>query len=201
MIIGLTGGIASGKSTVARLFGDLGARWVDADDIAREVVAPGEPALKAIVDRYGDAILTREGRLDRAALRALVFADEKERRWLEATTHPRVRERLVARLSLLRQQDAPYILLVSPLLFESGQVDMVQRTLVVDVPEALQIERTTERDDVDQAQAKAIVASQMGRDERLALADDVITNDGDLAALSGAVTALDATYRRLAAKA
>ena len=201
MIIGLTGGIASGKSTVARLFGDHGARWVDADDIAREVVAPGEPALKAIVDRYGDAILTREGRLDRAALRALVFADEKERRWLEATTHPRVRERLVARLSLLRQQDAPYILLVSPLLFESGQVDMVQRTLVVDVPEALQIERTTERDDVDQAQAKAIVASQMGRDERLALADDVITNDGDLAALSGAVTALDATYRRLAAKA
>ncbi|MAY70041.1 MAG: dephospho-CoA kinase [Halomonas sp.] len=201
MIIGLTGGIASGKSTVARLFGDLGARWVDADDIPREVVAPGEPALKAIVDRYGDAILTREGRLDRAALRALVFADEKERRWLEATTHPRVRERLVARLSLLRQQDAPYILLVSPLLFESGQVDMVQRTLVVDVPEALQIERTTERDDVDQAQAKAIVASQMGRDERLALADDVITNDGDLAALSGAVTALDATYRRLAAKA
>ncbi len=201
MIIGLTGGIASGKSTVARLFGDLGARWVDADDIAREVVAPGEPALKAIVDRYGDAILTREGRLDRAALRALVFADEKERRWLEATTHPRVRERLVARLSLLRQQDAPYILLVSPLLFESGQVDMVQRTLVVDVPEALQIERTTERDDVDQAQAKAIVASQMGRDERLALADDVITNDGDLAALPGAVTALDDTYRRLAAKA
>ena len=151
MIIGLTGGIASGKSTVARLFGDHGARWVDADDIAREVVAPGEPALKAIVDRYGDAILTREGRLDRAALRALVFADEKERRWLEATTHPRVRERLVTRLSLLRQQDAPYVLLVSPLLFESGQVDMVQRTLVVDVPEALQIERTTQRDDVDLA--------------------------------------------------
>ncbi|USZ51623.1 dephospho-CoA kinase [Halomonas sp. DN3] len=201
MIIGLTGGIASGKSTVARLFGDLGARWVDADDIAREVVAPGEPALKAIVDRYGDAILTREGRLDRAALRALVFADEKERRWLEATTHPRVRERLVTRLSLLRQQDAPYVLLVSPLLFESGQVDMVQRTLVVDVPEALQIERTTQRDDVDLAQAKAIVASQMGRDERLSLADDVITNDGDLAALSEAVKALDATYRRLAAKA
>lgn len=201
MIIGLTGGIASGKSTVARLFGDLGARWVDADDIAREVVTPGEPALKAIVDRYGDAILTREGRLDRAALRALVFADEKERRWLEATTHPRVRERLVTRLSLLRQQDAPYVLLVSPLLFESGQVDMVQRTLVVDVPEALQIERTTQRDDVDLAQAKAIVASQMGRDERLSLADDVITNDGDLAALSEAVKALDATYRRLAAKA
>ncbi|KJZ16551.1 MULTISPECIES: dephospho-CoA kinase [Halomonas] len=201
MIIGLTGGIASGKSTVARLFGDHGARWVDADDIAREVVAPGEPALKAIVDRYGDAILTREGRLDRAALRALVFADEKERRWLEATTHPRVRERLVTRLSLLRQQDAPYVLLVSPLLFESGQVDMVQRTLVVDVPEALQIERTTQRDDVDLAQAKAIVASQMGRDERVSLADDVITNDGDLAALSEAVKALDATYRRLAAKA
>ncbi|MBS8270702.1 dephospho-CoA kinase [Halomonas litopenaei] len=201
MIIGLTGGIASGKSTVARLFGDHGARWVDADDIAREVVAPGEPALKAIVDRYGDAILTREGRLDRAALRALVFADEKERRWLEATTHPRVRERLVTRLSLLRQQDAPYVLLVSPLLFESGQVDMVQRTLVVDVPEALQIERTTQRDDVDLAQTKAIVASQMGRDERVSLADDVITNDGDLAALSEAVKALDATYRRLAAKA
>lgn len=107
----------------------------------------------------------------------------------------------MARLSLLRQQDAPYILLVSPLLFEAGQVELVQRTLVVDVPEALQIERTTQRDDVDPAQAKAIVASQMAREQRLSLADDVITNDADLAALSDAVKALDATYRSLAAKA
>ncbi|MBY6208278.1 MULTISPECIES: dephospho-CoA kinase [Halomonas] len=198
MIIGLTGGIASGKSTVARLFGELGVRWVDADDIAREVVAPGEPALKAIVDRYGDTILNREGRLDRSALRDIVFANEKERRWLEATTHPRIRERLTTRLALLQQQDSPYVLLVSPLLFESGQADMVQRKLVVDVAEDVQMERAMARDKIDADQAKAILGSQMPREKRLSLADDVLVNEGDLSALVDAVKALDGRYRAMA---
>ncbi|MBY5970490.1 MULTISPECIES: dephospho-CoA kinase [Halomonas] len=198
MIIGLTGGIASGKSTVARLFGELGVRWVDADDIAREVVAPGEPALKAIVDRYGDTILNREGRLDRSALRDIVFANEKERRWLEATTHPRIRERLTTRLALLQQQDSPYVLLVSPLLFESGQADMVQRKLVVDVAEDVQMERAMARDKIDADQAKAILGSQMPREKRLSLADDVLVNEGDLSALVDAVKALDERYRAMA---
>lgn len=198
MIIGLTGGIASGKSTVARLFGELGVRWVDADDIAREVVAPGEPALKAIVDRYGDTILNREGRLDRSALRDIVFANEKERRWLEATTHPRIRERLTTRLALLQQQDSPYVLLVSPLLFESGQADMVKRKLVVDVAEDVQMERAIVRDKIDADQAKAILGSQMPREKRLSLADDVLVNDGDLNALADAVKALDERYRAMA---
>lgn len=198
MIIGLTGGIASGKSTVARLFGELGVRWVDADDIAREVVAPGEPALKAIVDRYGDTILNREGRLDRSALRDIVFANEKERRWLEATTHPRIRERLTTRLALLQQQDSPYVLLVSPLLFESGQADMVQRKLVVDVAEDVQMERAMARDKIDADQAKAILGSQMPREKRLSLADDVLVNEGDLSALVDAVEALDGRYRAMA---
>ncbi|MGK0547564.1 dephospho-CoA kinase [Halomonas cupida] len=198
MIIGLTGGIASGKSTVARLFGELGVRWVDADDIAREVVAPGEPALKAIVDRYGDTILNREGRLDRSALRDIVFANEKERRWLEATTHPRIRERLTTRLALLQQQDSPYVLLVSPLLFESGQADMVKRKLVVDVAEDVQMERAMARDKIDADQAKAILGSQMPREKRLSLADDVLVNEGDLSALVDAVKALDGRYRAMA---
>ncbi|MBY5927249.1 MULTISPECIES: dephospho-CoA kinase [unclassified Halomonas] len=198
MIIGLTGGIASGKSTVARLFGELGVRWVDADDIAREVVAPGEPALKAIVDRYGDTILNREGRLDRSALRDIVFANEKERRWLETTTHPRIRERLTTRLALLQQQDSPYVVLVSPLLFESGQADMVKRKLVVDVAEDVQMERAIARDKIDADQAKAILGSQMPRDKRLSLADDVLVNDGDLNALADAVKALDERYRAMA---
>ncbi|MBY6030355.1 dephospho-CoA kinase [Halomonas sp. DP8Y7-1] len=198
MIIGLTGGIASGKSTVARLFGELGVRWVDADDIAREVVAPGEPALKAIVDRYGDTILNREGRLDRSALRDIVFANEKERRWLEVTTHPRIRERLTTRLALLQQQDSPYVLLVSPLLFESGQADMVQRKLVVDVAEGVQMERAMARDKIDADQAKAILGSQMPREKRLSLADDVLVNEGDLSALVDAVKALDGRYRAMA---
>lgn len=162
------------------------------------MVAPGEPALKAIVDRYGDTILNREGRLDRSALRDIVFANEKERRWLEATTHPRIRERLTTRLALLQQQDSPYVLLVSPLLFESGQADMVQRKLVVDVAEDVQMERAMARDKIDADQAKAILGSQMPREKRLSLADDVLVNEGDLSALVDAVKALDERYRAMA---
>ncbi|HSH58016.1 MAG TPA: dephospho-CoA kinase [Halomonas sp.] len=198
MIIGLTGGIASGKSTVARAFAALGAPWVDADDVAREVVEPGEPALAEIAERYGDRVLNADGTLNRRALREIVFADESERRWLESATHPRIRERLVEHLERLHASGAPYGLLVSPLLFESGQSAMVDRALVIDVPEALQIARTAARDDVDEAQARAIVAAQMPRRERLARADDVLDNGGSEAEMRRRVAELDRRYRELA---
>lgn len=198
MIIGVTGGIASGKSTVARAFAALGIPWVDADDVAREVVEPGEPALDEIAAHFGAAVITADGRLDRRALREIVFADEAQRRRLEAITHPRVRERLTAHLARLEAKSAPYVLLVSPLLFESGQATLVDRCLVIDVPESVQIARTAARDDVDEAQARAIVAAQMPRQARLARADDVIDNAAGEDALARRVAELDRHYRALA---
>ena len=197
MIIGVTGGIASGKSTVANAFAALGAPWVDADDVAREVVEPGEPALEAIAERFGREALNEDGTLNRRALREIVFGDPAERRWLESVTHPRIRERLQAHLARLQASGAPYVLLVSPLLFESGQHAMVDRCLVIDVPEPVQIARTAARDGVDEAQARAIVAAQLPRAERLARADEVIDNSGDEAALAARVAELDRHYRRL----
>jgi len=199
LIIGLTGGIASGKSTVARAFEALGAPWVDADDVAREVVEPGEPALAEIAERFGAEVLNSDGTLNRRALREIVFKDESERRWLESVTHPRIRERLIAHLERLAAGGAPYVLLVSPLLFESGQYQMVDRALVIDVPEALQIARTAARDDVDADQARAIVAAQMPRAERLARADDVLDNGGSEAEMRRQVAELDRQYREQAA--
>ncbi|MBD3896060.1 dephospho-CoA kinase [Halomonas sp. ML-15] len=197
LCIGVTGGIASGKSSVARAFAEFGIPWVDADDLAREVVEPGEPALDEIAERFGPRVLQDDGRLDRRALREIVFANPDERRWLESVTHPRIRERLNARLTEMAAGPAPYHLLVSPLLFESGQAELVDRRLVIDVPEAQQIARTAARDGVDEAQARAIVAAQMPRRERLALADDILDNGGDLDALHQGVADLDRYYRYL----
>ncbi|MBB3142052.1 dephospho-CoA kinase [Halomonas organivorans] len=198
LIVGVTGGIASGKSTVARAFAALGTPWVDADDVAREVVEPGEPALIAIAERYGKRVLQPDGSLDRRALREIVFADPSERRWLESVTHPRIRQRLLERLADFRTSDAPYALLVSPLLFESGQHELVDRVLVIDVPESLQIRRTASRDDVDETQARAIVTAQMPRDRRLARADDILDNDTGRSGLAARVAELDRHYRALA---
>ncbi|MDN3520721.1 dephospho-CoA kinase [Halomonas ramblicola] len=200
MIVGLTGGIASGKSTVARAFAALGVPWVDADDVAREVVEPGEPALAEIAARHGTRVLNDDGGLNRRALREIVFNDPDERRWLESVTHPRIRTRLLEHLARLQAGGAPYVLLVSPLLFESGQSAMVDRCLVIDVPETLQIERTAARDDVDAAQARAIVAAQMPREARLAWADEVLDNSGDEAAMRRRVAELDRLYRAMASK-
>lgn len=197
MIIGLTGGIGSGKSTVARAFGELGAGWVDADDIAREVVMPGEPALAAIAQRFGQQILDADGGLNRAALRQIVFSDPEQRRWLESETHPRIRERLQLRLKELAL-NSPYVLLVSPLLFESGQDALAQRTLVVDVPEELQLSRTLARDGVSEAQVRAILAAQLSRQERLSRAHDVIDNSGSLEHLQHQVVTLHRRYSTIA---
>ncbi|WP_346797948.1 dephospho-CoA kinase [Halomonas sp. Bachu 37] len=197
MIVGLTGGIASGKSTVARAFGDLGIPWVDADDVAREIVQPGEPALRAIERRFGKGILQDDGNLDRRALRTLVFDDEKQRQWLESVTHPRVRERLLEHLARLQADNPPYVLLVSPLLFESGQDQLVDRCVVVDVPEAMQIARTQARDNVEEAQVSAIIAAQIPRRERLSRADDVIDNSGSEEFMRDQVAVLDRRYRQI----
>lgn len=197
MIIGLTGGIGSGKSTVARAFGELEVGWVDADDIAREVVMPGEPALAAIAQRFGQQILDADGGLNRAALRQIVFSDPEQRRWLESETHPRIRERLQLRLKELAL-NSPYVLLVSPLLFESGQDALAQRTLVVDVPEELQLSRTLARDGVSEAQVRAILAAQLSRQERLSRAHDVIDNSGSLEHLQHQVVTLHRRYSTIA---
>ena len=197
MIIGLTGGIGSGKSTVARAFETLGAASVDADDVAREIVLPGEPALLAIKNRFGDQVIHQDGTLNRAALRAIIFKDPEQRRWLESVTHPKIRERLLQHLAQLKTQGAPYVLLVSPLLFESGQTALVNRAVVVDVPQALQLSRTQQRDGVSESQVHAILAAQLSREQRLAQADDVIDNSGDHRSMMEQVVRLDQRYRQL----
>ena len=194
-IIGLTGGIGSGKSAAAARFAEThGIHVVDADIKSRVVVEPGRPALQQIVDRFGDAVLQPDGSLNRAVLRERVFRDPDERRWLEQLLHPLIREEIVRDLA---SADSPYALLVSPLLVESGQYQMTRRILVVDVPEALQIARTTQRDKVSEEQVKAILQAQAKREERLRHADDVITNDRDLAALHQQVDQLHQYYLTL----
>lgn len=197
MIIGLTGGIGSGKSTVARAFETLGAAWVDADDVAREVVTPGEPALIAITERFGNQVINQDGTLNRAALRDIVFKDPAQRQWLESITHPKIRERLLQHIERLKSAGAPYVLLVSPLLFESGQNALVSRCVVVDIPTELQLLRTLKRDGVSESQVHAILAAQLPREQRLAKADDVIDNSGDHASMMQQVSKLHERYRQL----
>lgn len=200
MIIGLTGGIGSGKSTVARAFETLGAAWVDADDVAREIVLPGEPALVAIKQHFGDQVIHQDGTLNRAALREIVFKHPEQRQWLESVTHPTIRARLLQHLSQFEKQGEPYVLLVSPLLFESGQNELVSRCLVVDVPQSIQISRTQLRDGMSESQVHAILAAQLSREQRLAKADDVIDNSGDHASMMEQVARLDVRYRQLSAQ-
>ncbi|EMP55970.1 dephospho-CoA kinase [Marinobacter santoriniensis NKSG1] len=176
VVVGLTGGIGSGKSTVARLFGNLGVHWVDADDVAREVVEPGTPALARIAEHFGTGILLPEGGLDRAGLRQIVFNDPSERAWLESLLHPIIRDELIRQLRPA-DYDLPYTLLVSPLLLETDQHNLVDRIVVVDVPVSVQIERTMARDDNPRDQVERIIGAQIPREKRLERADDVIDND------------------------
>ena len=192
--LGLTGGIGSGKSAAAEHFAQLGITCVDADQAARWVVEPGRPALAEIAGHFSSVVLRPDGSLDRAALRAAIFADPAERRWLEALLHPLIRQEILAALA---RAATPYAILVSPLLFESGQRALVRRGLVIDAPEALQLERAMRRDGVDETQVRAILAAQLPRTERLAKADDVICNDGDLAQLHTEVERLHSFYLTL----
>lgn len=200
MPIAVTGGIASGKSEVTRRFEALGIEVLDADLIARELVEPGQPALAEIARRFGAGVIDAAGRLDRRALRAIVFADSAARRDLEAILHPRVHASLQARAQAAAP---PYVLLAIPLLAESapGRYAWLDRVLVVDVPRAVQIQRVMQRDAVERAAAEAALAAQASREARLAMAHDVIVNDGPLAALDAIVAKLHARYLALAAGA
>ena len=191
----LTGGIASGKSTVAALFAERGVPVIDTDVIAREVVEPGRPALAAVTDAFGTEILGADGRLDRRRLREQVFADAAMRRRLEAILHPAIRTEMQRQSALA---GGPYQVLVIPLLTEGGQTDHVDRVLLVDVPESTQIERLMQRDGASALQARAALDAQASRSERLAIADDVLQNTGKPADLREAVARLHEKYITLA---
>lgn len=195
VIIGLTGGIGSGKSTVSEMFAELGIARVDADQLAREVVEPGAPALGKIADHFGDHLLLPDGSLDRAALRRLVFADPEQRRWLEQLLHPLIGELLQARL---KKCQSPYCILESPLLLETSQVELVDRVVVVDVSEATQLQRALQRDGSDEKTIKGIIAAQMSRADRLAKADEILDNNGDREQLRPRVEELHNQFLRLA---
>lgn len=192
-VIGLTGGIGSGKSTVARLFGALGVHWVDADDVAREVVEPGTPALEQIAEHFGGDILLPQGGLDRAALRRIVFDATEERDWLEKLLHPIIREELSRQLHPA-DYALPYVLLVSPLLLETDQHELVQKVVVVDVPVDVQIQRTMVRDTNDREQVERIIAAQMPREQKLQKADDVVDNNQPMANVERQVKELHHAY-------
>jgi dephospho-CoA kinase len=190
-VIGLTGGIASGKSAAEAAFAALGAQVADADRCARALVARGQPALDEIVAGFGPDVLAADGALDRAALRARIFADAQARRTLEAILHPRVREAL---RDFAFAADRGYVLLSVPLLVETGVYPWLDRVLVVDAPEALQMRRLLARDGVDETQARATLAAQATRWQRLEIAHDVVINDADLASLRGSVARLHERY-------
>ena len=192
--IGLTGGIASGKSTVADMFAELGAIVIDTDVIAREVVMPGQPALSGIRDAFGNEVIREDGSLDRAAMRQLVFSDDILRLKLEAILHPKIGQETVRQAT---EANGPYQIIVVPLLTESSLIQFVDRVVVVDCDEDTQMSRLLARDTESEAQALRILAAQASREERLAIADDVIRNDGDLESTSAQVAALHHGYLAL----
>jgi len=193
--VGLTGGIASGKSTAAKFFGALGVPILDSDQVAREVVEPGQPPLERLVERFGRGILTPDGHLDRPALRNIVFSDPKARADLENLTHPAIGAAMEARSAAT---GGPYQILVIPLLIEKNLGSQVNRVLVVDCEEELQIRRLHTRDGSTRAQAQAILDAQVSRSARLKAADDVIRNDADMGAVQTQVAELHARYLELA---
>ncbi len=193
--IALTGGVASGKSTVAKLFAALGAKLIDTDQIARDIVVPPAVVLDQIVARFGRAVLTPQATLDRARLRNLVFADPGARADLESITHPAIRAEVARRCAAL---GGPYQLIVVPLLLETGTQRNYDRVLVVDTDPDLQLRRLIQRDGSDEITARNMLAAQASRAERRSIADDIIENSGDIAALATQVEALHQRYRALA---
>jgi dephospho-CoA kinase len=195
MRIGLTGGIASGKSTVARRFMELGVPVIDADVAARAVVAPGKPGLAEVLERFGNGVLAENGELDRRALRNLIFSDPRSRRDLEAILHPLIRAEMDQSAKMAR---GPYVVMEIPLLVESGSSGRVDRILVVDVDEDVQLHRIMARDGCTLEQARAVLASQASRSARLAAANDILLNAGTVTDLRQAVDHLHERYLRLA---
>ncbi|MEJ0085367.1 MAG: dephospho-CoA kinase [Pseudomonadota bacterium] len=189
--MGLTGGIACGKTTVANLFAALGATLVDTDMLAREVVAPGTTLLAKIVEHFGAAVCAADGSLDRRALRARIFSSPAERRWLEELTHPAIRELTDGRS---KARKGSYVMVAIPLLVETGGAQRFDRVLVVDCEPELQLARLQARDGTPRAEAERMLAAQATRAERLAVADDVVSNNGDVAALRDQVERLHRQY-------
>lgn len=194
MIIGLTGGIGAGKSTVAHYFKELGVPVIDADEITRDLVKPGTPALHQIVEYFGKVILDEAGELDRAKLRKKIFSDPRDKIFIENLLHPLVYEAI---RDFALKQSAPYIVASIPLLIETRDkhADLVDKIVVVDAPESLQIERVKQRDKFSSAEIQKIMQTQSERQSRLSKASDVIVNDGDLEKLKKQVIALDEKYR------
>lgn len=191
LVIGLTGGIGSGKTTVAKLFAEFNIPIIDADLIARELVEPGQPALEQIVRSFGPRVVKSDGTLDRRRLRERVFADPEERKTLEEILHPLIRQSMMERLERV---DGPYVVMVVPLLVDTGNWDMIDRILVVDVDEETQLQRVMQRDGVNRKQAESIVDTQISREDRLEAADDVMDNTGDITALREEVARLHEFY-------
>ena len=194
MIIGLTGGIGSGKTAVSDSFEALGIDVVDADLASRVVVQKGKPCLLKIAQHFGEDILTKEAELDRAKLREIIFKSEEEKNWLESLLHPAIANQIQDELNASK---SPYTILVSPLLLETNQKDFCSKVLVVDVPVETQVERTLKRDGVSKEQVQAIINSQISRNDRLNLADEVIVNDGTLEDLEIAIKILHEKFLSL----
>jgi dephospho-CoA kinase len=186
-VVGVTGGIGSGKTAATDHFASLTITVVDADLASRIIMEPGRPALAAVEERFGEEMLLDDGNLDRARMRELVFREPSQRQWLEGLTHPLIAEEISRQL---QAATSTYVILSSPLLLETAQKDLCNCLVVVDVPESVQLERTMARDDNDEAQVQRIIAAQMPRQQRLALADYVLDNSGSLQDLQAAVEAL-----------
>ena len=202
-VVGLTGGIGSGKSAAATIFAKLRVTVVNADNVAREIVEPGSEALKAIAKHFGQTILLDDGSLDRAALRKKIFSDAESshsaKQWLENLTHPLIRQRIMEHLNKNKSEsEADYRILESPLLMETNQHKLVDRLLLIDIPQSLQIERTMARDHNTKEQVDAIIAAQMSREDKQLLANDKIENTGTLVELEQQILALHSQYQELA---
>ena len=193
--MGVSGGIGSGKTTVTDLFKALGIEVIDADVIARQVVEPGSSAVQKIVDKFGPDIITRHGQLDRAKLREMIFRESQLKTWLNALLHPLIRDQMALQT---QQAQSSYCILSVPLLVENNLNTSVDRVLIVDVTEQTQLDRTIKRDTVDPQQIKSIMKSQATREQRLAIADDIIDNNGDQEELVAQVHKLHQDYLQLA---
>jgi len=190
-VVGVTGGIGSGKSAATAEFEKLGITIVDADVVARQVVMPGSPSLQAIAEHFGAELLTEKGELDRKALRQRVFSNSEDKEWLNHLLHPAIREEILTQLELAK---SPYVILSAPLLLENGLEKHCHRVLVVDVPETKQLQRTIQRDNSSKEEVEAIMKAQLSRAERLQKADDILNNNGTIESLQQQVNQLHQRY-------
>ena len=194
-VVGLTGGIGSGKTIASDRFEELGVKVVDADIASRVVVEIGKPALSSIEGEFGSDVISDDGSLNRAKLREIIFKDDEAKSWLESLLHPLIGQHISDEIASATSR---YVILVSPLLFETTQFQMCNRTLLIDVPKDIQILRTAKRDKVPESQVEKIIASQMDRDQKIGKADDVIVNDGEIGDLISKIDKIHQRYIELA---